>query len=411
MRHLIFIIGELSESAVAYGLAWRNAIRNLQVFRNLTSVYLKCSTRRIMDWYTGETGGFDTAISFLCSFLNHEKKVLHNYGALTMGSMPYLNAMAIANSAAFPYMLSTLKELHLDFRTLEQRDRPKNNVADRDLYRFYRELSNLWLKSCSQNLTRLTLYADIFWGWAPAFDPRGLHFTKLEYLALGKFTFAHHWQSDWIILHGPTLQTLILDDCPILFYIRPFNCLKGRLSIVSHDDHTKFLARDELEGNDLIHYGPADNNHWSYEYRWHHLFPKLESGLPILTKFVSARSPSDIDCFEKRNLLKPKLEHTRYISFNGGRPIPWRAFKGGDDTYEGFVSYNFDEVLLKTPAVAEPPFSLLSTPSDYERDSYGECGSENLDEEGPGCQAEDEAAFHQICNTVARRASRQIFQL
>ena len=117
-------------------------------------------------------------------------------------------------------MLSRLQELHLGIVTEYETAAPETNIEKSELHSFFNDgdegLSKAWLRPVHEHLTHLTLFVDTYWGWAPAFPAaRSLHLAKLKYLALGNFTFAHDWQVDWILAHGSSLKTLIMDDCPM----------------------------------------------------------------------------------------------------------------------------------------------------------------------------------------------------
>ncbi|KJX94239.1 hypothetical protein TI39_contig4205g00006 [Zymoseptoria brevis] len=73
-----------------------------------------------------------------------------------------------------------------------------------------------WLDTTANSLTSLALYADTYWGVYPACPLAATHFPHLTELALGKYTFAHDKQLDWVFSHRRTLKSLILDDCPIV---------------------------------------------------------------------------------------------------------------------------------------------------------------------------------------------------
>ena len=309
-------------------------------------------------------------------------------------------------------MLSRLTELHLKIATENEDACPENNISYNTLHSFFQEvLPNAWLKPAANQLTHLTLYCTTYWGWAPAFDPRTLHFPKLKYLALGNYTFAHDWQIDWITTHGSTLKTLVLDDCPILFYIWPAQSLREHTFSVSHEDHIKFIDNDELDDRGI------DDSHYTYSTRWHNLFPRLETGLPALTKFVYTHGEWP-DAFDTRDEVLSCLYRNRYIVFNGGiGPSQWEelrepqlkkylAFNDGnrnpefekllrthEETYMSFSSGGFDDLEVKTPAAREPPFRLVTKKD----------GPLDTDAGKGGCQREDEESFYALLGTVARR--------
>lgn len=82
---------------------------------------------------------------------------------------------------------------------------------------FFSDLPSFWLKPAFSNLEHLALYSNLYVGFVPKCDFRGLHFPKLKTLALGNHAFIHDSQLDWILSHGETLTELYLDHCSIIF--------------------------------------------------------------------------------------------------------------------------------------------------------------------------------------------------
>lgn len=65
------------------------------------------------------------------------------------------------------------------------------------------------------NLTTLELLSVSYWGYWPRIDLTPLFFPRLQVLALGKYTFTHFRQLNWITKHR-NLRKLYLYDCPIV---------------------------------------------------------------------------------------------------------------------------------------------------------------------------------------------------
>lgn len=79
-------------------------------------------------------------------------------------------------------------------------------------------------------------------GMGSKVGPLSIVFPNLRYLALGNHTFTQNWQVDWIISHGSSLVTLILEDCPIPFCIYPGCSLGNNTTLVSN------LAEEKRRG-------------------------------------------------------------------------------------------------------------------------------------------------------------------
>ena len=274
------------------------------------------------------------------------------------------------------------------------------------LYDFFSGgLLNAWLKPASQNLTRLTLYANTYWGWVPGFDPRGVQFPNVRYLALGNYTFAHDWQIEWMTSHFPDLETLIMVDCPILFHMHPAGCLDRHTSVVSYEDHIK-LTNPTPNPYVVSRYG--DDSHWIYNSRWHHFFPKFESQMRSLTKFVYTHEGwpniySMEQAFDERDQLVSSFQLKRYAAFTGAiGPCPWEDECDGNGIYENFRG----GVTVMTPAIVEPPYRIVLEDDGVSSQVDGSGSSQGQREGGDstGCQKQDEEAFYSLLKTVARRA-------
>jgi hypothetical protein len=80
------------------------------------------------------------------------------------------------------------------------------------------ELRSLWLQPCADTLTTLVLYQSDWFGYFPKLDLRVIRFSYLHTLALGRYTFTHDWQLDWLSSCSPVLKRLYLDHCIVVFY-------------------------------------------------------------------------------------------------------------------------------------------------------------------------------------------------
>ena len=176
--------------------------------------------------------------------LHQKEQDVPRFCTLSIENLQNLNDLDVVESEAFRNILCKLSQLHLGIATENENANPEINIGRAAAHAFCAE-RKLWLEPVKDNLTYLTLYARAYWGWAPAVDLRKIAFPQLRYLALGNHTFAHDLQIDWLSSFGATLETLILDDCPILFYMWPSFSLAKYTSAVSHEDHTRFLIRGE----------------------------------------------------------------------------------------------------------------------------------------------------------------------
>ena len=401
---------------------WHKPITSFSKFPRLSSVQFCLSPFPTGCWFCEEDHGdwnsqFQLMELLFGALCNRDRPIAH-FRSLTIENHPDFYNPESESCSNFKQTLSRLSELHLAISSGWKR-------RDGLLHSFLEDLPSVWLRPSSGHLTHLTLYYDEYWGWDPAIDSRDIQFPQLIYLAVNNYTFAHDWQIEWISAHGSTLKTLLLDSCPILVcMVRPWYA-----PTVSHDDHEVFLCR-EFQVNGTL----QDENHWTYNRRWHHFYAMLEAGLPVLTKFGcwnDKKGPEecfDVEelLFEARDTMLPRLPQDRYI-VHDGPGNPWM------DLSHDIVS-TCRRYRVTSPAVAEPPYQVLSKAQralwgerirgdESDEDSSDENGSDEdgSDEDGSedagsymsdfdfctGCQKDDEKAFVSFVRAVTRRARAQ----
>ena len=184
-----------------------------------------------------------------------------------------------------------------------------------------------------------------------------------------------------------------MESCPIVFHMYPAGSLVHHISKISHEDHILSFINEE----DSFHDAEFNRSHWTYGSRWHDFFPKLEIGLPNLTKFVFTEEEWNDEAFEMRNGLLSQLHYRRYIIFNGGlAPTPWNELRYDyEDTYE-LVS----DFVVKTPAVAEPPCTFISSEDESigspQSETSTSFSNEATSTSQGGCQKMDEDSVFQL---------------
>ena len=400
-------------------IRWRKTIKTITSFPKLISVCLVFNPE--VEDEENEWSDVEQTLAFrgqclkaVFSALTLNDLPTANLRSLTIKSLQDDNRTQIMKSSKFGEVLSKINELHLHIATFDDEAAPETNIGYRSLHTFFRELPSIWLAPPSLHLTHLTLYCDTYWGWAPVFDPSSLHLPRLKYLSLGNYTFANDFQLAWLLSLGSTLETLILDDCPIAFYFYPSDSCQQNTTTLRHDDHSVFIRRPPLKGTNPSH---RDNNHYVYSARWHQYFSKLEAGLPNLTNFVLGSGEWPRKCFDERNVLLPCLRRNRYIAFNGGiGPSQWCEVELYCGETESFGEIGYDpEVMVYSPTVREPPYYIMEEEteenfqSDAERGERNEGAWEaavpkNPEVFGEGCQKQDQEAFASLLLTVAKRA-------
>jgi hypothetical protein len=234
---------------------------------------------------------------------------------------------------AFQHVRAKLTSLHLNV-SMEYSNNGSEDIQIPEKHDFYnQDLNTHWLEPLQHQITHLTLHASDFWGVYPRWDPRALHFPRLQSLALGRWSIAHEWQVHWLLSHAATLEALYLEDCPIVY----------ALSLVSYQ-------------HESLSWEPGEHlvvDDWR---RTGRLFPPLRWG-PVLAQLrtrlklkrfglVHVPLPVYLDPderFAQRYDIPARLGENRYAVFDGGlAPTPWIL---GDFHERGCWCYDDDAEL------------------------------------------------------------------
>lgn len=257
--------------------------------------------KEVSEWETLELR--DAVIKSIFLRLQGSAIVLKRLSVINVQNVTVLSTVS---SDSFKTVLSGLNTLALQIATESEDVCPENDLNKPELHTFFgQDLSRVWLQPLQTQLTSLTLYADNYWGYFPACPVGELHFPRLVHLALGNYSFSHDTQLDWILAHGQTLQSLSLDDCPILHH-----CTM----------HCGFL--DDRRPRNVNEFAQVFDHEdtWTYDARWHNYFPRIQSGLPKLNDFrIGHGDWRAVDGpMVNRNLLGQELVAGRYVAFHGG---------------------------------------------------------------------------------------------
>ena len=256
----------------------------------------------------------------LINGLNDEAHPALNLSGLCIENLQDLVNKEIAGSKNFTAVLKMLDTLELGIATESYSASPENEITIAERHTFFgRDLVKYWLQPVQDHLVHLKLYCDTYWGYAPIFNYESLQFPKLKSLALGNFTFFSDRQLDWILSHGDTLESLSLDDCPILHAARVQKPVNADGSMIYNIDEGLHW---DYEGAD---------NFWSYDARWHDYFQRIKNGLQKLKHFGIGHGnwQDDYDrdggsAFVHAPLKKAELDYRRYCIFNCGiGPSQW----------------------------------------------------------------------------------------
>ncbi|WPG97372.1 Hypothetical protein R9X50_00014700 [Acrodontium crateriforme] len=298
----------------------RDFLLELGRFQNLQAVSLRfamdCAApkrgRSYMVRQIRETWKFrESVIDCLIAAFGHQDHPAKKLRRLSIKNLQNFSKEATVTSPIFKSVLQQLDSLALQIATEYDNSSPEVNISLEEVHKFFNyDLKNHWLRPASSHLVDLKLYAaELEWGYFPACDLRDLHFPKLRSLALGLMTFSHDWQLDWILSQAETLETLILDDCPIVqacYMLVTFACDRS-----PPDRHAYKLARGE--------------DSWEYGARWYEYFQRIRRGLPKLKRFGFGRGPWDEhQAFQNSAELGASLYRQRYCIFDGSiAPKAW----------------------------------------------------------------------------------------
>jgi hypothetical protein len=167
------------------------------------------------------------------------------------------------------------------------------------------QLPSLWLQPAANNLTTLCLYhMNIYFGYSPKLDLRGVHFPSLRTLALGNYTFTHNWQLDWLGSHSSTLENLYLDDCIVVYYAKLYDCKLDSegYPVVRH------AGNAELLGSPVV--GTYESHF--IDLTWTRILQHLRAHLTSLRHFRIGKSTRWMGCDPARRFFKNNQCHFEY---------------------------------------------------------------------------------------------------
>ncbi|KAF8896158.1 hypothetical protein BD779DRAFT_564652 [Infundibulicybe gibba] len=310
-------LGYGSQTDISGGL--KLALSRISYFSNLRSISLQFCGETFYksgkDPYYGvdpEPPAFRAEVlSFVVHALHNPVRQMPYFHTLSIKGLHDHNDSAVTASPAFHAALARVRALKLLIIS-DGKPGEEGPLSLPELHDFFRELPELWLHPPTAHLTTLHLLLDRGkFGYCPRLDLRGTHFPALRVLALGNYTFTHDWQFEWIQDHGDTLRTLIMDSCPIVYYMN--------------------LPAPDAEGypsDPRVDYGACSA--LTYEKRWKTFFRTLGSGdaLPWLLEFRFGASWAwDDRCtaFERLEALQPQVYRDMYMAFdrNVSWPSPW----------------------------------------------------------------------------------------
>ena len=209
----------------------------------------------------------------------------------------------VTDSFGFQSLLSLVGTLDLSILTVEHEcSKPNERPMSLASYNFYMELPEVWLAS-AKNLTSLRLCADSHWGYFPLVDFRNVRFLGLKTLELGRFTFSHDWQRDWLISHLRTLKHLALVDCSLLSDA----WFHGELD---DDGYPTHLANEFL---------PAEIMTYNYHSGWSDYLTSIGESVNQLRSFSLLGKDASVDLTKE---VAQILHADRYLCYDDGYYVP-----------------------------------------------------------------------------------------
>ncbi|KAL2127081.1 hypothetical protein VTI74DRAFT_11370 [Chaetomium olivicolor] len=233
--------------------------------------------------------------------------------SLTLKNLQNVPIPEFTSSDLYKDVIKDINELHLMIAHEYNEPGPDHDLdrIERQTYKPY--LQKELLPPLAHQLRSLTLTFRECWGVIPAyFDGKGLVFPNLKTLTLGEFVIGHHDQFDWVLAQK-SLETLRLDRCFIVSYLRVLNYQWDEWHIPSHDWH-KYS-----EGS----FGFDGAHTFGFSGSWETVYDRIRESLPKLQEFCSVYHRYG-STFDRRESMGASLSRFRYITFNSGLcPSPW----------------------------------------------------------------------------------------
>ncbi|KAH6974147.1 hypothetical protein BKA56DRAFT_428492, partial [Ilyonectria sp. MPI-CAGE-AT-0026] len=203
---------------------------------------------------------------------------LPSLNTLTISNLADFNDVRLTSSDAFKAILSSssLTDMRL-FVTTDISDSGRRigwNSPYSDNLDMFESLPATWVLPVASNLRTLSLYSRGLWGWHPKADFRRIGpLPQLKVLALGKYTFSHQWQVDWVASLG--LEEIYLDDCHILY--------QAQCPMPMDESTEGYIRRDVESAQD-----PTFRK-LQFPLRWHTIFSHWRTSMLSLKVFKMGR--------------------------------------------------------------------------------------------------------------------------
>jgi hypothetical protein len=264
--------------------------------------------------------------------------------SLTIKNLQDYTDRSVYEHQAFQMVRNRLKELHLQVAVTYGDELPKESLLPLAQHDFVKaDLFTHWLGPMQSQLTHFTFYSNFgYWGMYPFCDLRSVFFPNLKSLALGNYTIAHDWQVSWILSHASSLESLLLDDCPMVIAV----CMERR----HYERNWEISEMTRYDGN------PLRTVFTKYiDLRWTTVLDRFRNSLPKLRHFVMGRG--DVHkMFDQRNDLGSEIFGSHYLIFDYLLSFsPWIMGEPGMEKgrFSGALTLEFPGVEEDKPALRE----------------------------------------------------------
>jgi len=233
--------------------------------------------------------------------------------SLTLKNLQNVPIREFASSDLYKGVMKDIDELRLLIAHEYREPGPDDDIDRPERRTFEPYLQNELLPPLAHQLRSLTLTFRECWGVIPAhFDGTGLVFPNLRTLTLGDFVIGHDDQFDWVLAQK-SLETLRLDRCFIVSYLRILNSQWDEWRVPTHDWH------EYPEGS----FGHEDSRIFGFSGTWETVYDRIREELPKLREFCS-RYHRYHHSFDHPETMGASLSDNRYITFDSGLcPSPW----------------------------------------------------------------------------------------
>lgn len=256
----------------------------------------------------------------------------------------------------FGEVMSRITHLSLQIATEDEEAAPEMTLDVPESHNFFgHELEEYWIAPIAENLVYFKLYSnEILFGLFPVCNLPKL--PKLRTLILGNLSMGNDDPIDWILSHAGILEELILDDAVI--------AVGTRLGYEVSDVGNRRIIYSPLtieDGRPIYQSKKHDNyaeQKWLWPKRWHHIFHRLQHGLPNLKHFAVGHGNWDRHtAFDEAETLQSVLMDARYQYLDRGTgPDNWLRAEGDDKAYNDWED---EENIVYRPDCDEEDWQAL----------------------------------------------------